>query len=142
MKMEALFKRLVPLSICLTFVILASGCSSVGEMRGGTTGTDVQLSQKNYKLIRAGAIGHSYGFRLLGILPMDSPTAADAKADLYKSVGEDLTGKAVALANQTEDRSSLYLILFSIPRITYTADVIEFTDQSGPPPMQQAAGSQ
>jgi hypothetical protein len=34
----------------------------------------------------------------------------------------------VALANQTEDRSSLYLILFSIPRVTITADVIEFTD--------------
>ncbi len=106
-----------------------SGCSSVGEMRGGTTGTDVQLNQKNYKLIKAGAIGHSYGFKLLGILPFDSPTAAAAKADLYKSVGEDLTGKAAALANQTEDRSSLYLILFSIPRITYTADVIEFVDQ-------------
>ncbi|HXC37216.1 MAG TPA: DUF6567 family protein [Candidatus Acidoferrales bacterium] len=142
MKIDVLVKRLVPVSMCLTFVILVSGCSSVGEMRGGTTGTDVQLNQKNYKLIKAGAMGHSYGFKLLGILPFDSPTAADAKADLYKSVGEDLTGKAAALANQTEDRSSLYLILFSIPRITYTADVIEFTDPNAPPPMQQATGSQ
>jgi hypothetical protein len=47
---------------------------------------------------------------------------------MYKSVGEPLTGRAVALANETEDRSSFTLLLFSIPRITITADVIEFID--------------
>jgi hypothetical protein len=131
MRLKTFFKCSSLALACLTLIGLASGCSSVGDMRGGSTGTDVQLNQKNYKLIRAGAMGHSYGFRLLGILPFDSPTAADAKADLYKSIGQDLTGRAVALANETQDRSSLYLILFSIPRITYTADVIEFTDQGG-----------
>jgi hypothetical protein len=129
MKIQTSFKSVIIASACLTLLAMASGCSSEGDLRGGATGTDVGLNQKNYVMIKAGAMGHSYGFRLLGILPFDSPTAADAKADLYKSVGQDLTGKAVALANQTEDRSSLYLILFSIPRITYTADVIEFVDQ-------------
>jgi hypothetical protein len=43
---------------------------------------------------------------------------------------EPLTGKAVALADQMEDRSTLYLILFSIPKVTITADVIEFVDSS------------
>lgn len=131
MRLKTFFKSSSLALACLTLIGFASGCSSVGDMRGGATGTDVQLNQKNYKLIRAGAIGHSYGFDLLGIVPFDSPTAADAKADLYKSVGQDLTGRAVALANETQDHSSLYLILFSIPRITYTADVIEFTDGSG-----------
>lgn len=126
----------------LTLIAVASGCSSIGDMRGGGTGTDVQLSQNNYKLIKPGAIGRSYGFKLLGIVPFDSPTAADAKANLYRSVNEDLTGKAVALANQTEDRSSLYLILFSIPRITYTADVIEFTQDKSALPIQSGAGPQ
>jgi hypothetical protein len=37
----------------------------------------------------------------------------------------------VALTNKTEDRSTWYLILFSIPEITVTADVIEFTDKAG-----------
>ena len=109
----------------LLLAALATGCSSAGHI-SGQTGTDVQLSQNNYRVITAGARGKSYGFRLLGILPIVSPNYADAKADLYKSVGVPLTGKAVALANQTEDRSSLYLILFSLPRVTITADVIEF----------------
>jgi hypothetical protein len=42
-----------------------------------------------------------------------------------------MTGKSLALANATEDRSSLYLVLFSIPRISVTADVIEFIDVPG-----------
>lgn len=107
---------------------LAAGCSSTGGM-SGQTGTQVQLTQNNYKVITAGATGKSFGFKLLGILPIVSPNYADAKQDLYKSVGVPLTGKAVALANQTEDRSTLYLILFSVPRVTITADVVEFTDQ-------------
>jgi Family of unknown function (DUF6567) len=108
---------------------LATGCSSTGSFKGQTTGTDVSLNQKNYRVIKPGAMGKSYGFRLLGIIPFANPTYATAKAHLYKSVGEPLSGRAVALANQTEDRASIYLILFSIPKLTVTADVIEFTDQ-------------
>ncbi len=107
---------------------LAVGCSSTGSFKGQTTGTDVSLNQKNYRVIKPGAMGKSYGFRLLGIISFANPTYATAKADLYKSAGEPLTGRAIALANQTEDRSSIYLILFSIPKLTVTADVIEFTD--------------
>ena len=99
-------------------------------MKGGHTDTQVSLAGKNYKLIKAGVMGHSSGFRLLGIVPITSPNYANAKASLYKSVSEPLTGRAVALANQTEDKSTLYLILFSIPRVTITADVIEFTDNA------------
>ena len=139
MKTEAFFKKLIPAAICSVLITLVPGCSSTGDMKGGATATDVQLNQQNYKMIKAGAIGHSYGFRLLGILPFDDPTAADAKADLYKSVGQDLTGRAVALANETEDRSCLYLILFSVPKITYTADVIEFVNPLGTPAAPSAS---
>jgi hypothetical protein len=31
------------------------------------------------------------------------------------------------LANQTQDHSTIYLILFSIPRLVVTADIVEFT---------------
>ncbi|HKW28487.1 MAG TPA: DUF6567 family protein [Verrucomicrobiae bacterium] len=114
---------------CAMLLGLATGCSSTGSFNGQTTGTDVSLNQKNYRVIKPGAIGKSYGFRLLGIIPFANPTYATAKAHLYKSTGEPLTGRAIALANQTEDRSSIYLILFSIPKVTVTADVIEFTEQ-------------
>ena len=98
-------------------------------MKGGRTETSVSLTGKNYKLIKGGARGTDYGFWLL-FIPIVSPNYADAKVSLYKSVEEPLTGKAIALCNQTEDKSLFTLILFSIPRITVTADVIEFTDSS------------
>lgn len=110
------------------FCILATGCASSGDFKQ-STGTGVSLSGNNYKLIKAGARGESSGFNLFGFIPLVSPNYADAKSSLYQSVGEQLTGRSVALANQTEDKSSLYLILFSIPKVTITADVVEFTDK-------------
>jgi hypothetical protein len=37
------------------------------------------------------------------------------------------------LANQTEDYSRFTLILFSLPKATLTADVVEFIDPNSPP---------
>jgi hypothetical protein len=125
---ETISTRVVFAAACSILLCLATGCASIGHI-SGQTGTDVQLSKNNYKVIKAGAKGESSGFSLLGIIPLSSPNYADAKEALYKSVGEPLTGKSVALANQTQDSSILYLVLFSIPKVTITADVIEFTDQ-------------
>jgi hypothetical protein len=125
MKLIITLKGLISFTAC---TLLLVGCASRGEIKGGGTGTQVQLNQRNYKVIQAGAVGKSHGFRLLGIIPIVSPNYADAKKNLYESVGENLKGRAIALANQTEDDSSLYLILFSIPRVTITADLVEFID--------------
>ena len=120
-------RKILSITVCLVFMAILAGCSSEGEFRQ-STGTSVSLAGNNYKLIKEGVKGTSSGFRLLGVIPIVSPTHAGAKADLYESIGQPLTGRSVALANETEDRSSLYLILFSIPTITVTADVVEFTD--------------
>ena len=124
-------------ALCAISLTLLTGCSSVGEMKGGATNTSISLAGKNYKLIKGGAQGKDYGFSIL-FIPIVSPNYADAKASLYKSVDEPLTGKAIALANQTEDRSHLFLILVTIPRITITADVIEFIDDANPVPVKNA----
>ena len=50
---------------------------------------------------------------------------------MLRHAGISMNGRSVAIANQTEDRSSLYLIAFSVPRITLTGDVVEFTGPSG-----------
>jgi len=113
------------------FGSLSGGCAfSKVDARAQSTATAVALSGKNYRMIQPGARGQSYGFRLLGIIPLSNPHFASARQDLYSSVKEPLTGKAVALANQMEDKSTLYLILFSVPKVTITADVIEFTDRA------------
>lgn len=116
--------------LLLPALIIMIGCSSsMGGKMPQSTATSVLLKEKNYKTIKMGAKGTSIGFRLLGILPITSPNYAEAKADLYENLGTaDLEGRPIALANQTEDTSSLYLILFSIPKIVVTADVVEFID--------------
>ena len=143
---QTMFRRLTlpaTLSVLIGFV---AGCSSSHVELGQSTSTAVSLSGKNYRLLKAGAEGDSYGFRFLGILPFSSPHYATARKDLYASVGETLTGKAVALTNETRDKSTLYLILFSIPKVTITGDVIEFVDRPSDKPAaaandKEAAGS-
>ena len=111
--------------LLLALSCMVVGCSQ-GEFRGQSTNASVGLSSNNYKVIKANAVGESTGFKLLGIIPFASPKYAEAKKNLYGSVGEDVKGKAIALVNQTEDVSSSYFILFSIPKITLSADVIEY----------------
>lgn len=95
----------------------------------GSTGTAVALDQKNYRVIKAGARGDDHGFWFL-FIPLLRPNYAVAKANLYQSVGQPLEGKAVALANQTEDRNAFTLILFTVERVVVTADVVEFIDKN------------
>lgn len=71
---------------------------------------------------------------MLGIIPLVTPSYADAKASLYANTGENLTGRSIALANQTEDKSGINLLIFQIPKVTITADVVEFTDKSAKVP--------
>lgn len=115
--------------LLLALIFGISGCASTGEFRGQGTVAGVNLEKKNYKIIKVAAKGESTGFRFLGIIPFASPTYSEAKESLYESVGEPLEGRAIALVNQTEDRSYMYFILFSIPKITLTADIIEYVDE-------------
>jgi len=64
---------------------------------------------------------------------------AAARADLYRNVGESVNGKSVALINVTEDRSTTWLLLFSIPKLVITGDVVEFTQEGGQPQTMQPA---
>jgi hypothetical protein len=122
-------KRLILVVLALLFV---AGCASTGQMQQ-STGTQIQLTKNNYKVIKAGAKGESSGFYLFGFIPIVSPNYADAKSNLYVNFGKSLEGKPVALANQTEDKSFMYLILFSIPKVTITADIVEFNDDVNTP---------
>jgi hypothetical protein len=126
--------------ILVAALVILSGCQSYsnGSMPQSTA-TSVSLQENNYKVVKAGASGQSMGFYLLGILPIVQPNFAEAKSSLYKSIGQTLEGRSVALANQTQDTSSLYLILFSLPKIVVTADVVEFTDDADLQPAKAVA---
>lgn len=113
-------------SLALIASLCLAGCASSGDYRAASA-TAVNLTGNNYRIIQSNVSGESSGFKLLGLIPFVSPKYAVAKANIYKAVHEPLTGRSVALANQTEDRSTIYVILFSLPKLTLTADVIEFT---------------
>ena len=68
-----------------------------------------------------------------GIFPFASPHHSTARSRLCASVDQSRIGKAVALANELEDKFTLYLILFSVSKLTLTADVIEFVDRDEAP---------
>lgn len=123
--------RLFPLAAGSMLLCLATGCASTRvENTSPSTQTQVDLTHANYKMIKAGAEGRSYGFRvLLGIIPITAPSTAAARADLYRNVGESVNGKSVALINVTQDRSTTWLLLFSIPKLVITGDVVEFTQE-------------
>ena len=123
-------KSLVPLIATLSMaMIMATGCAST-RVENASTETQVNLTHGNYRVIKAGAVGRSYGFRfLLGIIPVAAPSTADARADLYGSLGESVNGKSVALVNVMEDRSTTWLLLFSVPKIVITGDVVEFAEE-------------
>lgn len=119
----------VSLLIVGTILITLTGCTSSGTIKGQSTSATVDLSRNNYRVLKAGAVGKSSGFKLLGFLNFSSPSYAKAKNNLYKDVNTTLEGKAIALINQTEDSSTVNLLLFQITKLTLSADVIEYTDK-------------
>jgi hypothetical protein len=125
-------------------ILLTSGCaSSRVENNMPSTQTQVTLTHGNYKMVKAGAEGRSYGFRFfLGIIPITAPSTATARADLYASLGQSVNGRSVALINTTEDRSTTWLLLFSVPKIVLTGDVVEFAQDNQTQPILQAAAPQ
>lgn len=128
----------------LLFVLLLSGCalpladltpfasSSSGGQEEIKTLTTVQLTSGNYRILKTNVTGTDWGISLLGIIPIVSPDYSKAISKLYKA-GEVTEGAPQAIVNVLQQHSSPYFILFSIPRITFRADVVEFT-QTGPAP--------
>ncbi|MBU6400316.1 MAG: hypothetical protein KGS61_08355 [Verrucomicrobia bacterium] len=113
-------------------LLLDGGCASSRiENKMPSTQTQVDITHANYKMIKAGAVGRSYGFRfLLGLIPLAAPSSAAARTDLYRNVGQPVNGKSIALINTVEDRSTTWLLLFSVPKLVITGDVVEFQKEA------------
>lgn len=120
----------------LSLVCTGAGCSTVGSFPA-TTNSTTSLSRANFRVIEGNVRGQDTGLALFGFIPIVSPSYSNAMSNLRSKV--PIAGKAAAMANVTQDNSTVYLILFSLPRITVTADVIEFlpegptTAAAGPP---------
>lgn len=112
--------------ICLVLIAVSSGCTSSGTFPHESS-TRVDLSRGNYRVVKANAVGSSSGFKLFMFIPIVAPKYNKAMGRLQKKAGV-AEGTAQAIVNVSQEKASLYLLLFSIPKITVRADIIEFTD--------------
>jgi len=93
--------------------------------------TSVSLAERNYRIVKTNVVGISGGFALLGLITVKSPDYTEAFAQLYQAGGVS-EGKALALINVVQQSSAPYFILFSLPKITLRADVVEFVETLPP----------
>lgn len=118
--------------------LLCTGCAGVssptispsfsglgGQVPLVQTTTTVQLASQSYRILKANAVGSDWGINFLGFVPIVSPQYVKAMRRLYEAGGVT-EGKPQAIVNVVQQHTSPYFILFSIPRITIRADVVEF----------------
>ena len=121
------------LPIPLTPDWLKGGDNAFGLLHG----TQVELAGSNYRLLQTNLIAKSYGFKLLGLITLKSPSYVQAMSRLYGAAHME-EGHPQALANVVHEQGGLNLILFSIPRIEIRADLIEFIDTEDDPGSEDA----
>ena len=108
--------------------------------------TDVQLQKGNFKIVARNISGEAQAGYLMGgtvSMGMASNTFALVRVSgsgmLYKEALENLwksyetaygpvEGKRLALINVRYDSDALNLIVYTQPKITIRADIVEFTD--------------
>jgi TctA family transporter len=118
--------KIMLLAVLFSIPVMLSSCSNTGGLSHGT-GTQVDLGKKNYRVVKSNATGTSWGFWLLGFIPIIPTSQTEAITHMCEK--SSLTeGAAQAYINVAEEKSTIYLILFSLPKISVRADIVEFTD--------------
>lgn len=67
------------------------------------------------------------GLKLLFLLTLDAVSLTEAFSDFYQKARLE-TGTSQAIVNVVHERTERNFLLFSLPRITVRADVVEFED--------------
>ena len=137
-------KKGLVMSVVMGVVAALTSCST-SSVNETVASASVRLDQANYRVVATQVKGSSVGFHLatalptnmsdlsaalqggpLGGFPVKSASEARAVEELYQNIG-DQRNRAMALINIRKEVSGLNLILFSFPKVTVSADVIEFT---------------
>jgi hypothetical protein len=100
--------------------------SSLGVLNS----TQVTLTENNYRIVQTNVIGRSRGFKLLGLITIKPASHTRAMSRLYSKAHVE-EGRPQALANLMHESGSSNFILFSLPKVTIRADLIEFTTSAG-----------
>lgn len=130
--------KVLALLALLGLVALAGGCAALSALPAASilgspnssalqiyNTTEARLQERNFIVIKTNLIGESKGFSLLGILPIVPAKFTKAMSRLYLQA-EMQPGRPQTIVNLIMEQESTYLILFSIPRTSIRADLIEF----------------
>lgn len=130
-------RKLLMFAVAL-LAVLAGGCAAVSvlpiaALMGSPNAsaleihsqTDIRLEAPDFTMIQPNVVGESEGFSLLGILTMVPPKFTEAMNRLMTQAKMQ-PGRPQTLANLVMEKNSSYFILYSLPRISIRADVIEF----------------
>jgi len=134
------------LSALAALAVFAGGCAAVAPISSALGNvnpsptlqiyntTELRLQQKNFVVVKSNVAGQSKGFALLGIITI-VPAKFNKAMNRLNAQADLNPGTSRALANLILEKDSSYWILFSIPRTSIRADVVEFTDNphSQPP---------
>jgi hypothetical protein len=104
----------------------------VGRRRAAATAADLDDGSVDLTKLsnsETNVVGTDWGIYFLGLVPIVSPQYVKAMKQLYEAGGV-AEGSPQAIVNVIQQHTSPYFILFSIPRITIRADVVEFTKPS------------
>ncbi len=137
------FMRLFGLSVVLTMLV---GCASTGRF-SSTNLTNVELSQSNFRVIAANVYGEASAEYLLGfsvaqggemqtiaLIPLggDRLLYKVALENLWRNFEQthgDIEERSLALVNVRFDSDALnVLLIYTRPKISVRADVIEFVE--------------
>ena len=115
-----------------------TGCAAVAPFTSAITGdmsppTGMEINTQNaetfqeakFKTNRTNPKGSSRGFKLLGFITLYPATVNQALDRLYMDA-QAQQGRPQTLAHLIVEHSGIYVILFSIPKVTARADLIEF----------------
>jgi len=109
-------------------LFLTFGCSSVIPMPQSIMTID-DISKANHRIIKSNLMATSYGFNLLGIIPLKIPRYNKAMAKIYSKAG-DLEGKSIVFANATLEKSAIWYIVISVRTLTIRTDIVELLNDS------------
>jgi hypothetical protein len=86
----------------------------------------LKLSEGNFSVVKTNVVGQARGFALLGFITLVPARFQTAMDQLYSKAGMQ-SGQPQTLGNVIMEKTSAYWILFSIPRVSVRADLLEFT---------------
>jgi hypothetical protein len=88
--------------------------------------TELRLTEGNFSVVKTNVVGQARGFALLGFITL-VPARFETAMGRFYSKAEMQTGRAQTPGNLIVEKTSAYWILFSIPRVSVRADILEFT---------------